>query len=209
MKDKNLILKEEVTRILEMMKIDSEKSQILNESIVDDIISASVRFGVKSTDDITAKITKLEKKFGLPKGTLKPDDITKLAKGGSDAQVVVIKIINNLSDVNLTNFAKKVWGQLGGDVHKKALDTINRLKTSGNKYTSSEVMDYLNNMSETLIKSDSQINDLVIALRKEFVDNSYNSLKSSGVVDDVVGSAGKSKFVTKPSPTTTTISSKD
>lgn len=207
MKDKNLILKEEVTRILEMMKIDSKKSQVLNESIIDDIISASVRYGVKSTDDVAVKITKLEKEFGLPKGTLKDVDILNLAKGGKPAQDVVIKIITNLKGSNLTNFAKKVWGQLGGDVHKNAMDIIDGLKTSGKKYTYNEVMDYLNNMSETLIKSDNQINNLVVALRKEFVDRSYDSLKGSGVVDDVLGSSSKSKFVTKPSPTTTTISS--
>jgi hypothetical protein len=191
MKDKSLILKEEVTRILEMMKIDSQKSKVLNESIVDDIIAITVKAGVKSTDDVATKIAKLEKELNIPKGTLNNSDIAKLAKGGVEAESVVVKIVNNLNSTDLTKLAKKVWGQLGGDVHKNAMNIIDGLKTSGKKYTSSDAMDYLNSMSETLIKSDSQINDLVVALRKEFVDRSYNSLKTSSVIDDVSGMSSK------------------
>jgi hypothetical protein len=191
MKHKSLILKEEVTRILEMMNIDSQKSQVLNESIIDDIIGLAVKYGVKSADDVATKIAKLEKELNIPKGTLNKDDIAKLAKGGVEAESVVVKIVNNLNSTDLTKLAKKVWGQLGGDVHKNAMNIIDGLKTSGKKYTSSDAMDYLNKMSETLIKSDNQINDLVVALRKEFVDRSYNSLKTSGVIDDVVGVSSK------------------
>jgi hypothetical protein len=193
MKGKNLILKEEVIRILEMMKIDSEKSHILNESIIDDIISASVKFGVKSTDDITTKITKLETKFGLPKGTLKPNDITKLAKGGAEAQSVVVKIIANLKGSNLTNFAKKVWNQLQSDkIHDNAKTVFDNLVKNGKKQTSTETLGYLNDQAKIFIKDDSEINNLVIELRKIFVNNAYTKVKSSGLIDDVAGSAGKS-----------------
>jgi hypothetical protein len=190
MKSKKLILNEEVIRILEMMNIESKKSKLLTESIVDDIAQGIIRLSVKSGDDVATSLSKIEREFGVPKGTLNSGDIAKLStkSGASD---VVIKIVDNLSPNQLKIFTEKVWTQLP-EAQTAAKDVIDNLVTSKSTFTSDNLLKYLNDKSEIAITSPvKELNPLIKSLRKEFVDRSYESVKGKGVIDNVVGSAGK------------------
>lgn len=176
-----------------MMNVDSKKSNLLTESIVDDIAQGIVRISVKSGDDVATSLTKLEKDFGIPKGILDASDIAKLSKG--ESKDVIIKIVNRLktNPAQLSKFTKKVWVQLY-DAHIVAKNVIDGLITSKATFTSSNLTNYLTDMSKTVIKDSpvKGIEPLIDSLRKEFVDLSYKKLKDIGsVVDDVAGSAGK------------------
>jgi hypothetical protein len=190
MKNKNFILNEEVIRILEMMNIESKKSKLLTESIVDDIAKGIIRLSVKSGDDVATSLSKIEREFGVPKGTLNSGDIAKLSTQ-SDASGVVIKIVDNLSPKQLKIFADKVWTQLP-EAQNATKNVIDNLVTSKKTYTSDNLLKYLNDKSEIAINSPvPELDPLIKSLRKEFVDRSYKSLEGKGVIDDVAGSAGK------------------
>jgi hypothetical protein len=189
MKSKNLLLKEEVFRILEMMNIESKKTSLLTESIIDDIAQGVVRLGIKSGDDVATTLSKIEREFGVPAGVLDADDIRKLTSGTGDD--VITKIVKNMDPDQITKFANKIWGQLA-NAHTATKNVVDNLATSGQKYTSENLRRYLNDMSESIISSPvRELDPLVTALRKEFVDRSYDSLKGSGIIDDIAGSTGK------------------
>lgn len=189
MKNKNFILNEEVIRILEMMNIESKKSKLLTESIVDDIAQGIIRLSIKSGDDVATSLSKIEREFGVPKGTLDSGDITKLSTRGGAGEVM-IKIVDNLSPNQLKIFANKVWKQLP-EAQTAAKNVIDNLVTSKKTFTSDNLLKYLNDMSETAITSPvKELDPLIKLLRKEFVNRSYKSLKVKGVIDDVAGKVG-------------------
>lgn len=190
MKNKNFILNEEVIRILEMMNIESKKSKLLTESIVDDIAQSIIRLSIKSGDDVATSLSKIEREFGVPKGILDSGDITKLSTRGG-AEEVMIKIVDNLNPGQLKIFTNKVWKQLP-EAHTAAKNVIDNLVTSKKTFTSDNLLKYLNDMSETAITSPvKELDPLIKLLRKEFVNRSYKSLKVKGVIDDIAGSASK------------------
>jgi hypothetical protein len=189
MNNKKLILNEQIKRILEVMNVDSKNSKLLTESIVDDIAQGIVRLSVKSGDDLATSISKIERQFDVPKGILDYNDITKLTKGqGKD---VIIKVVNKSNPSQLMSFAKKVWVQIP-EAHIAATNVVDGLVTAKKTYTTNNLLKYLNDMSETVITSPvKELDPLVKSLREIFVDNSYASLKTKGIIDDVAGSAGK------------------
>ena len=181
-----LILNEEIKRILEVMNVNSKNSKLLTESIIDDVIGIILKYGAKSGDDVATSIKKIESQFGVKLDVL---DIKKLVKG--DTKGVLVKIINSFTPKQLSNFTSKVWNELP-NLETKSNGIVGNIVKSKKTYTSKNLKNYLNDQSKILIPDQVEpFQKVVIELRKKFITDSFDSLKNSGVIDDITTSTGK------------------
>ena len=111
------ILKEELSRIWEIMGVNGNKS-LIRESVIDDIIELIVKKGSGEVD-AAAKLAKIQADYPYLKG-LNKTDINKLVKGGADAASVVQKIVGKMSGDQLTSLA--------GDIYKNSVDIQKLIK---------------------------------------------------------------------------------
>lgn len=125
------LINEELSRIWEIMGVPGNKSLIV-ESWVDDLMDAILTSARKGGSTLgknaTQQLAKLAEDFPYLKG-LDAGDLKKIIAGGDEVFSVMNKIIKNMSDADLGDFAADIYKN-SSDLQKIATDQINGIKPS-------------------------------------------------------------------------------
>jgi hypothetical protein len=145
------ILKEELSRIWEIMGVKGNKT-LIRESVIDDVIELIIKKGADEVD-VAAKLSKIQADYPYLKG-LNKSDLGKLAKGGADAAPVIQKIVGKMSGDQLTSLA--------ADIYKNSTEIQTLLKNQmagleanikAGKLTPEDAQQYIANNVEDWISS--------------------------------------------------------
>lgn len=178
--DKKLI-NEELSRIWEIMGVPGSKS-LLVESWVDDLIGAIVKSGRKGGSAIgknaTQQLAKIAQDFPYMKG-LDANDLKALIRGGDEVFPVLNKVIKNMSDADLTDFAADIYKN-SSDLNKIAMDQINGIKpniANGSLDAAGAAKYVDDNIGTWITKSGVDASDdLVIKLRTQLKNDILNNV---------------------------------
>ena len=178
--DKKL-MNEELSRIWEIMGVPGSKSLIV-ESWVDDLIGAIVKSGKKGGSAIgknaTQQLAKIAQDFPYVKG-LDANDLKALIRGGDDVFPVLNKVIKNMSDADLTDFAADIYKN-SSDLNKIAMDQINGIKpniATGSLDVAGATKYIDDNIGTWITKSGVDASDdLVVKLRTQLKNDILNNI---------------------------------
>jgi hypothetical protein len=180
----NKLLVEQIKRITEMMGVSGYSSELLKESVVDDIAGFLVKSGVKFADEAAA-ISKLEDMLDINPGVLSKQDIQDLAKVGDDVakQNAMYKILQNTNSRLLDQLADMVYNDMK-ITQKNVDDGILALQDNINNGMS-VTTDYASrlawNNADKMIKMDGATGNLQVMtrkLREKMVEDFYSKLST-------------------------------
>lgn len=199
------LLNEELIRIWEIMGINGNR-KLINESYIDELMNLVITAASKGGPDLVQnsgkRIQNVIQEFPYFKG-VDAGDISKIAKGGTEALPVLKKVISNLPAEELTKLADDITSK-SPEIKNLVTDQFGGLSERiGKEMNKQDVLDYIDSNINNWVKSTDA--DVPQSLIDQIRKNVANDLKvkfnrypdvgpfpySSGVVDDVADDVSK------------------
>jgi len=178
------LLKEELSRIWEIMGVKGDKT-LLRESIIDDLVQMIIKKGAGEAD-VAVQLAKIQADFPYLKGLTKTD-LGKLAKGGVDAAPVIQKIVGKMSGNQLTSLANDIYKNSVDiqDLIKNQMDGLTANIKSGSLDVAGAQQYIRNNVDNWIKPVGGSADNLVAKLKTRLMD------ELGGQVQDVAAGVGK------------------